>query len=246
VDQKGKGSEQNVLVLKFRHRNKGKGTKGSSSTTTVNVELRAERKESAMAWLEKLTPYSDASTGKRRASTMIKASDVGPVSFDTADLLFDEDVDVDEGGGGGGGAGGRGETTKGVANGSGGGGSGDGSMTGVRSGYLWKRAIKSGRNWKRRFFVLAEDKLVYYKSADLATKDSANNRHKKAQVRGEGLCVCGYVRLCVCVSVCVCVRVCCYFCYCCYHHHRHYDCHYLSLSFYCISLCLSGRDPSDG
>ena len=31
-----------------------------------------------------------------------------------------------------------------------------------RSGYLWKRAVNSGRNWKRRFFVLSEDSLAYF------------------------------------------------------------------------------------
>jgi hypothetical protein len=29
------------------------------------------------------------------------------------------------------------------------------------SGFLWKRAVKSGRNWKRRLFVLREATLIY-------------------------------------------------------------------------------------
>ena len=36
------------------------------------------------------------------------------------------------------------------------------SITGVKSGYLWKRARKSGRNWKRRFFVLTEAEFRYF------------------------------------------------------------------------------------
>jgi hypothetical protein len=39
----------------------------------------------------------------------------------------------------------------------------------VYSGFLWKRAIKSGRNWKRRFFVLYDDRIAYYTHAE-ATK----------------------------------------------------------------------------
>ena len=31
----------------------------------------------------------------------------------------------------------------------------------VHQGYLVKRAIKSGRNWKKRFFVLRIDALLY-------------------------------------------------------------------------------------
>ena len=32
----------------------------------------------------------------------------------------------------------------------------------VYQGNLWKRAIKSGRNWKKRWFVLTENTLSYY------------------------------------------------------------------------------------
>lgn len=36
------------------------------------------------------------------------------------------------------------------------------------TGFLWKRAMKSGRNWRRRFFVLIEDRLMYYTSESSA------------------------------------------------------------------------------
>jgi hypothetical protein len=32
------------------------------------------------------------------------------------------------------------------------------------TGWLTKRAVKSGRNWKRRFFVLTNEMLAYYDS----------------------------------------------------------------------------------
>ena len=32
----------------------------------------------------------------------------------------------------------------------------------IYQGQLWKRAIKSGRNWKKRWFVLSHDRLAYY------------------------------------------------------------------------------------
>jgi hypothetical protein len=36
------------------------------------------------------------------------------------------------------------------------------SVSGIRAGYLWKRALKSGRNWKRRYFILTDDKISYH------------------------------------------------------------------------------------
>ena len=32
------------------------------------------------------------------------------------------------------------------------------------AGYLSKRAVRNGRTWKRRFFVLLESALTYYKT----------------------------------------------------------------------------------
>src|SRR4029434_7630552 len=55
------------------------------------------------------------------------------------------------------------------------------------------------RNWKRRYFMLDENSLGYYKS-DLVSPQTLP------------LCACACVsvceRVCVCVSVCVCVCVC--------------------------------------
>jgi hypothetical protein len=38
-----------------------------------------------------------------------------------------------------------------------------------KEGYLTKRAMKSGRNWKRRFFVLENKKLCYFERFGSAT-----------------------------------------------------------------------------
>jgi hypothetical protein len=46
----------------------------------------------------------------------------------------------------------------------------------VYSGFLWKRAIKSGRNWKRRFFVLYPDRIAYFTHAE-ATKPKGARRY---------------------------------------------------------------------
>ena len=34
----------------------------------------------------------------------------------------------------------------------------------IKEGYLTKRAIRSGRSWKRRYFVATNSSLSYYKS----------------------------------------------------------------------------------
>ena len=51
------------------------------------------------------------------------------------------------------------------------------SMDSSFSGYLIKRAMKSGRNWKKRYFVLdvPSKQLVYYKKPGGAVRDVAGH-----------------------------------------------------------------------
>jgi hypothetical protein len=51
-------------------------------------------------------------------------------------------------------------------------------MTVVRQGYLTKRAINSKRNWRKRFFVIEGNCLLYYKSSDQL---SAKGEKKKSK-----------------------------------------------------------------
>ena len=44
---------------------------------------------------------------------------------------------------------------------------------GVKTGFLVKRAVKSGGNWKKRFFVLSDTALTYFEDAGKARKGAA-------------------------------------------------------------------------
>ena len=62
------------------------------------------------------------------------------------------------------------------SSGGGGGGGSGGSASfpaGVKTGFLVKRAVKSGGNWKKRFFVLSDNALTYFEDASKARKGAA-------------------------------------------------------------------------
>jgi hypothetical protein len=56
-------------------------------------------------------------------------------------------------------------------------------VTNSMTGYMHKRAIKSGRNWKRRYFILSQDILSYYEDEFKVLKLNPKGEIKSTRYR---------------------------------------------------------------